>query len=415
LIDHKNSFGETPLHLACLKGSLQFVKLLIGLGCSIYSLTTESQSIYQYATQSDNNTEELLAYLEEQMEISSSSDSTPKSSSPTELSPETLEQISDTTLEKEIPQHKTACNSSESSIDVNSVVELDMKQMKENKNNKKSKNKFEDKIERFELLLQGVGTNSIDLINQYKEQLQQQQNIQQKQSNKKFKIISVDGGGIKCLLQIIIFCRLQEKYPTLFDDVDLFCGVSASSFLCCLLACGMNPVDIQVLSLELCKHVFDKKSRGIMESMYSNKYFIEIANKAFGENKLTDLKKKVLINAFQFDTGINDPNRTCKACVFDNFIEGHDCKIADAILRSAAAVGYFPPYQGYADGGIFENNPCTFAFPFVFGENGLHIPLENTVCLSISSGRNPITYIDSEKYTDVGMLQLLPLVMNGFF
>jgi hypothetical protein len=49
------------------------------------------------------------------------------------------------------------------------------------------------------------------------------------------------------------------------------------------------------------------------------------------------------------------------------------------------------------------------------GDHGLHVPVKNAVCLSISSGRPPITYIDSERYTDVGMLQLLPLSMNGMF
>ena len=69
LFSMKNEYGETPLHLACLKGNIQCIKLLVENGASLYELTNDSLSILHYAYQSEKNTEEIILYLEKQMEL----------------------------------------------------------------------------------------------------------------------------------------------------------------------------------------------------------------------------------------------------------------------------------------------------------------------------------------------------------
>ena len=69
LINTKNSDGETPLHLACLKGSQEFVKLLVEHSASLYLTTKENVDILSYAYQSEKNSEDIVNYLELQMSL----------------------------------------------------------------------------------------------------------------------------------------------------------------------------------------------------------------------------------------------------------------------------------------------------------------------------------------------------------
>ncbi|EKE37243.1 hypothetical protein ENUP19_0085G0118 [Entamoeba nuttalli] len=418
-IKRKNALGESPLHLSIEKGNIKFAQLLLDNGAPLNQVTNGNQSLLDYALYCTTNQIETIQFVktkikEKEFELEQ------KKIILSSKSEECQTKIDSSVINQQNISEKTNGNIIDNTIersppDVEVIDKDDIQQVKENPTNayyssllssffkKKEVVKTLTKEEEYQILLESIEINdkmhnSIDSFNR----------------KKKFRMISIDGGGIKCILQAIIFSRLVEKFPTLLEEVNLFCGVSASSFICADLALGIHPKDIKKLMIEMCKHSFEKKSRGYMESMYSNKYLIDVAQMTYGEKKLSDIQRYILINAFQFDSGENDPNRCCKACVFNNFIPGYDCKIGDACLRSAAAVGYYPPYQGYADGGIFENNPCVCAFPYIFGERGLGIDINNTVCLSISSGRPPINYMDSNKYTDVGLLQLLPLCIDGF-
>ncbi|BFU24242.1 phospholipase, patatin family protein [Entamoeba histolytica HM-1:IMSS-B] len=371
-IGMKNLKGETPLHISVKMGNIEFVDFLLYNGARVEDKTFDGKSVMEYAFFAKNNSGNIIQKLQNYQDVISHT--------------ENKEQ-----KETKFERHDVVIHETKTSL-FNFTLFKTKEQMR-----KEYENDFKILLDSFHL--NEKMTFPLDSFNR----------------KKKFRMISIDGGGSKCTLQALIFARLVNKFPTLLEEVNLFCGVSASSFICADLALGIEPQDVAKIMIEMTKHMFEKKSRGYTESLYSNTYIIDVANMTYGEKKLTDLKRNILINAFQFDSGENDPNRCCKACVFNNFIPGHDCKIADACLRSSAAVGYYPPYQGYADGGIFENNPCVCAFPYVFGDKGFKADIQNTVCLSISSGRPPVNYMDRNKYTDAGMFQLLPITMDGFF
>ncbi|KAL7715023.1 phospholipase A2 [Entamoeba marina] len=387
-VNRKNIIGETPMHLACLNGNVEFVKFLFENRASITELTNQKKSVRDYAIFAQNNSKILLDLIDSHVIFND------KYGSPLRLTP------SPTNIESPIINESlNVSGSPQNSPSLTSSTQL---------NNTNENNEEEEATNQrtsspsgiFDRFFRKEKSPRILPEDQYRKYLSECL------INERI-IISVDGGGIKCILQAIVISRLVEKFPMLLEDVNLFCGVSASSFICADLALGYSPKDIKHI-------VLIKKSRGLTSAIYSNKYIINISNITFGDKMLSDIPKHILINSFLFDTGENDANRSTKACLFNNFIPGCDCKISDACLRSAAAPGYFPPYQGYADGGIYENNPVTCAFPFLFGEKGIGIDVSNTVCLSISSGKPPINYIDIEKYTDVGVVQLLPIAVDGF-
>ncbi|SVB45810.1 uncharacterized protein METZ01_LOCUS198664, partial [marine metagenome] len=58
-----------------------------------------------------------------------------------------------------------------------------------------------------------------------------------------YRILSLDGGGIRGLIPIIFMERLLEKHPDLLKRVDLFAGTSTGGMLSLGLASGIEPAE----------------------------------------------------------------------------------------------------------------------------------------------------------------------------
>ncbi len=42
---------------------------------------------------------------------------------------------------------------------------------------------------------------------------------------KPFRILSLDGGGVRAIIQAVVLARLAKEYPTLIEDIDMFAGI----------------------------------------------------------------------------------------------------------------------------------------------------------------------------------------------
>ena len=58
---------------------------------------------------------------------------------------------------------------------------------------------------------------------------------------RKFKILSLDGGGMRGIYVSAILERLVQRFPTLLQEVDLIAGTSTGAILTALLATGYPP------------------------------------------------------------------------------------------------------------------------------------------------------------------------------
>lgn len=64
---------------------------------------------------------------------------------------------------------------------------------------------------------------------------------------KPFVILSIDGGGLKGVMDCVLLQRLEEKYPDLLDHVDMFAGTSNGSIISTGFAFGYSPATARTL------------------------------------------------------------------------------------------------------------------------------------------------------------------------
>ena len=55
-----------------------------------------------------------------------------------------------------------------------------------------------------------------------------------------YKIISLDGGGIKGLVELAILNNIMEDFPKLIEDADVVSGASTGGIIALCLASGMS-------------------------------------------------------------------------------------------------------------------------------------------------------------------------------
>jgi uncharacterized protein len=213
------------------------------------------------------------------------------------------------------------------------------------------------------------------------------------------RILSLDGGGIRGYLTVLLLEQLFEERPTLLDEVHLFAGTSVGSIVALALASGYSPTEVRFLFEQEGKNIFPRRlipgRRDIGRAClakYDNKNLKKILNGFFGEKKLLDIDKRVLIASFDLcrEGKEGQPQHVWDAKFFHNYpgtTSDGDEYIVDVILRSSAAPFYFPSYQGFVDGFVTANNPSTCALAKVLKANDIF--LNAISMLSVGTGINP--------------------------
>jgi patatin-like phospholipase/acyl hydrolase len=240
-----------------------------------------------------------------------------------------------------------------------------------------------------------------------------------------YRILSLDGGGIRGLLTIRIIERLNEEYPAFMDNIDLIAGTSTGGILALCLAAGLSPKHVREMYQDLGERVFNDGPINLaiekaVKADYTSDTLREIVKQVLGDINLGELKKKVLISAFDLDNETIKPGnpRTWKAKFFHNFDPDDPDyveKVVDIAARTSAAPTYFPIYQGYIDGGVVANNPTMCAVAQALEPKMGKQKLTDLAVLSLGTGSNP-TFL-SETDGSWGLIKWAPhligLMMDG--
>jgi patatin-like phospholipase/acyl hydrolase len=216
----------------------------------------------------------------------------------------------------------------------------------------------------------------------------------------RFRVLSLDGGGIKALLTATLLERLRQRRPDLLERVDLIAGTSTGAIVALALAAGLPPGEIARLYREKAATVFDDSLWDDLTDLgrvvgadYRHRPLAQVLDRRFGRRTLGDLGKRVLVPAFDLDApATRQRPRSWKPKFFHNF-PGEDSdreeRVVDVALRSVSAPTYFPAYQGFIDGGVVANNPGMAALALALDPRAAGVGLEDVVLLSLGTGGEP--------------------------
>lgn len=198
-----------------------------------------------------------------------------------------------------------------------------------------------------------------------------------------FKILSIDGGGIKGLYSATILRHLEEKFECrLSDYFDMFCGTSTGGLIALALSLKIPAAQICDFYDKEGPKIFQtfrkiefmgkKYSNGTVKQLvnggkFSDKNLKEALVKIFGEVKLGESNNLLCIPSynvtearpfiFKYDHKEGDMHRDNKAFY------------VDVALATSAAPTYFPmveiPYydnKQFIDGGVWGNNPTLVGY-----------------------------------------------------
>lgn len=225
---------------------------------------------------------------------------------------------------------------------------------------------------------------------------------------KNFKILSIDGGGIRGYYSALILKQIEDKIGIkLNEHFDLIAGTSTGSILASAIACGIPLDDVIKLYAEEGKEIFKKRFtsfKGLRKSKYDNSHLKSLLDDKFGNMTMCDksIKTRLLIPTTDISNG---DVHVVKSHYMEEFKRDKNRKLKDVILASCSAPLYFDPTKldNYllADGGLWANNPSLVALTEGIGKikvvNGEEITLENTKLLSIGTGIGH-KYYDSKNY-----------------
>lgn len=261
-------------------------------------------------------------------------------------------------------------------------------------------------------------------------------------TNQNYLIVTCDGGGIRGLLTALILQKLDQDLGIL-GKVNLFAGTSTGGILALGLASGVSIGDLVEMYENDGAQIFqpyDSSSHseetlymsdteellhaqgilnGLLDVKYNNTGLISVLKSEINpSNTLANLNSSVLVTALQlFNSSTNSwtPSLLTNLPGFTPDTSG--TLVIDAALSTSAAPTYFPPYQGYADGGLVANNPCLLTYAALLASQALKNSNQtpaNVRILSVGTGVVPegINSALLKNPTSWGILKWLSPVAN---
>ena len=248
---------------------------------------------------------------------------------------------------------------------------------------------------------------------------------------KAFRILSLDGGGMRVLYSISVLKTLIQRFNSssnskdLGKQFDLIVGTSSGSITGAGLACGKNLEQIQNLYKAWGPLIFSRPApnkKGSLLSWAALKTFWSAANRnielkqslqeAFQEETLGELFKRRNIGLCVNAVEMTSHNPKVFKTPHQSYLKDQNRKLKDICLASAAAPVLFPlaripsltspqEFETYCDGGFWAGNPVLVALI-----EGLQTASQNQNIEIVSIGTGPSPYEKSftHKSADRGIL-----------
>ena len=230
--------------------------------------------------------------------------------------------------------------------------------------------------------------------------------------DKKFKILSIDGGGIRGIFPAMLLASIEadlknkgiEKWQ-IYHHFDLICGTSTGGIIAIALALGIPAMDIYSMYLNNAKVIFGKK-RKFIKRIYNSahkraaleKLIRETFQTAMPDNsdpRIADCKTNIAIPIYDLMEG--RPS-VLKSKYHPAFKRDFHIPAYQAALATSAAPTFFDPYSAKyidlngierpfnnkIDGGVFANNPTLNSI--IEAQKAFNLTLKDLAVFSIGTG-----------------------------
>jgi patatin-like phospholipase/acyl hydrolase len=259
-----------------------------------------------------------------------------------------------------------------------------------------------------------------------------------------FRILSIDGGGIRGIIPGEILVHVEEKLcdasgrkdARLSDFFDLIAGTSTGGILTCVYRCPdrvgsdrprFSAQDAVNLYLERGGDIFDvplwhrvRSGGGLTDEKYPATALERALEEYLGDLKLSELLGPCLITAYDIrrrETVFFTQHDAVRRA-------GKDFKVRDVARATSAAPTYFEtarihseleiPYP-LIDGGVFANNPALCAYAEARTMEG-NPTASKMVVLSLGTGQTKrrFLYEDAKDWGMAGWIRpLIDILMSG--
>lgn len=239
-------------------------------------------------------------------------------------------------------------------------------------------------------------------------------------NNQKFKILSIDGGGIRGIFPAMILANFEAELKSkglenwqVYQNFDLICGTSTGGIIALALSLGIPAIDIYNLYFQNATIIFGGK-KSLFKSLFSSSHNRQPLEKLIRNKfKCTDTGKDLRLIDCKIPTMIpiydllDGQPSVLKSKYHERMRYDFHIPAYQAALATSAAPTFFDPYSASytdlhginkpfsnkVDGGVFANNPTLNAL--IEAQRSFKMELKDLSILSLGTGH--------QKFRDSGL------------
>ena len=229
--------------------------------------------------------------------------------------------------------------------------------------------------------------------------------------DQQFRILSIDGGGIRGIFPAAFLAGLEERYlggASVAGCFDLIAGTSTGGIIALGLASGLKASELRDVYVQRGREIFPPFQKGILGIVerhwqdlrqyfryrYDREALTRVLEDTLGQRKLGEAGSRLCIPSFDGRYGEVYVFKTPHHPDFHKDGRERMTKVAAA---TGAAPTYFRPFRdgGYTfvDGGVWANNPVMIALVDVL--TCFAVPRASISVLSLGCGDEPYLVGDS--------------------
>ena len=222
-------------------------------------------------------------------------------------------------------------------------------------------------------------------------------------TEKPFRVLSIDGGGVRGVFAAKILELMETKLDiNIHETFDLIVGTSTGSIIAGAIAIKYDLTQlIKDYSADTPK-IFQKRFScgGLLRSKYGSKFLTEFLQGKLGTITLGEIEKPLILNATNVSVGgihvfkSSYQNKQRKG----DYVRDGEVPLYKAVLASCSAPTYFDPVDIngtlVCDGGIWANNPSLVGYT----DAKNNFQAEKIQILSLGTGKTKQFYQQSKKW-----------------